>query len=187
MQAILKDAAAIANATSRTLAFRSRSDTIGVYGPDSAWFTAFDGGSYQWLKDDGKGGRNKDARSLLHRHSEYTRNGIGDDRSRFAVCAGCSRFKRCLFEWCSYKLTIPANVPAKDFWSLVVYDPQTRSMLQTDQPYPSKNNERNQDMLVNKDGSKRSGLAQRPPPGRKQTGSKPCRAKAGSCAYFMGH
>ena len=46
----------------------------------------------------------------------------------------------------NYKLTIPKDVPAKDFWSLVVYDPQTRSMLQTEQPYPSKNNERNRDM-----------------------------------------
>ena len=52
-----------------------------------------------------------------------------------------------------YKLTIPADVPAKDFWSLVVYDPQTRSMLQTGQPYPSRNNERNRDMETNEDGS----------------------------------
>ena len=50
-------------------------------------------------------------------------------------------------------MTIPKDVPAKDFWSLVVYDPQTRSMLQTDQPYPSKNNERNRDMQTNADGS----------------------------------
>ena len=53
----------------------------------------------------------------------------------------------------NYKLTIPGDVPAKDFWSLVVYDPQTRSMLQTDQPYPSKNNERNRDLQKNADGS----------------------------------
>jgi len=29
----------------------------------------------------------------------------------------------------TYKLNIPANVPAKDFWSIVAYDPQTRSQL----------------------------------------------------------
>ena len=52
-----------------------------------------------------------------------------------------------------YQITIPGDVPAKDFWSLVVYDPQTRSMLQTDQPYPSKNNERNRDLVKNDDGS----------------------------------
>lgn len=53
----------------------------------------------------------------------------------------------------NYKLTIPADFPGKDFWSVVVYDPQTRSMLQTDQPYPSKNNERNRDLQKNAGGS----------------------------------
>jgi hypothetical protein len=66
----------------------------------------------------------------------------------------------------SYKLTIPANVPAKDFWSLVVYDPQTRSMLQTGQPYPSKNNERNRDMLLNKNGSTTLWFGPEAPPGK---------------------
>ena len=42
----------------------------------------------------------------------------------------------------TYKLDIPANVPAKDFWSLVVYDSQTRSELQTSNPFPSLNNKR---------------------------------------------
>ena len=37
----------------------------------------------------------------------------------------------------TYKLHLPPNIPAKQFWSLVIYDTQTRSMLQTDQPFPS--------------------------------------------------
>lgn len=32
---------------------------------------------------------------------------------------------------------LPPNIPAKDFWSIVVYDNQTRSMLQTDQRLPA--------------------------------------------------
>jgi hypothetical protein len=36
----------------------------------------------------------------------------------------------------NYKLNIPANSPAKNFWSIAVYDTQTRSMLQTDQQFP---------------------------------------------------
>jgi hypothetical protein len=51
-----------------------------------------------------------------------------------------------------YTLTLPPNPPVKDFWSIVVYDPQTRSMLQTDQKYPKKNNS-NDNLVYNKDGS----------------------------------
>ena len=52
----------------------------------------------------------------------------------------------------NYKLNMPANVPAKDFWSIVVYDPQTRSMLQTDQAYPNKNSQKDP-IVYNEDGS----------------------------------
>jgi hypothetical protein len=37
----------------------------------------------------------------------------------------------------SCSLHFPPNIPANNFWSLLVYDPQTRSMLQTDQQFPS--------------------------------------------------
>ena len=51
-----------------------------------------------------------------------------------------------------YRLRMPGDVPAKDFWSVVVYDPQTRSELQTSQPYPSKNSRRDT-LTENPDGS----------------------------------
>ena len=37
----------------------------------------------------------------------------------------------------NYKLHIPANVPAKDFWSVLVYDALSRSELQNGQKFPS--------------------------------------------------
>lgn len=36
----------------------------------------------------------------------------------------------------TYKVTLPKDIPAKAFWSLTLYDNQTRSMLQTPQKYP---------------------------------------------------
>jgi hypothetical protein len=47
---------------------------------------------------------------------------------------------------------LPPNVPAKNFWSLVVYDNQTRSMLQTDQRFPSVSSQ-NPAVQKNADGS----------------------------------
>jgi hypothetical protein len=37
----------------------------------------------------------------------------------------------------TYTLHLPPHIPVKDFWSVIVYDNQTRGMLQTDQRYPS--------------------------------------------------
>lgn len=37
----------------------------------------------------------------------------------------------------TYKLHLPKGIPAKDFWSVTVYHPDSRSLLQTDQSKPS--------------------------------------------------
>ena len=37
----------------------------------------------------------------------------------------------------TYQLRLPGPIPAKDFWSVVVYDLWTRSMLANGQPHPS--------------------------------------------------
>lgn len=52
----------------------------------------------------------------------------------------------------NYRLNLPSNIPAKDFWSVCIYDPQTRSELQTSQPYPAKNSQRDP-LKYNADGS----------------------------------
>ena len=54
----------------------------------------------------------------------------------------------------NYRLTLPAGVPAKDFWSVIAYDPQTRSELQTGQRLPSRNSQNDSSELTyNEDGS----------------------------------
>ena len=51
-----------------------------------------------------------------------------------------------------YRLTLPPDVPAKNFWSVIVYDPQTRSLLQTEDRYPSLNS-LSGSVAANSDGS----------------------------------
>ncbi len=155
MTAILTDAVAVGNATARATSFRNRDDRNALY-PDSQWKTLFGGADYQFLDDDGTGGRNLDARTMFY--YGYTVNtpamvaklvGRG---SQYAVSFADSSGTP--FDGAkNYRLNVPADAPAKDFWSVVLYDPQTRSQLQTGQPFPSKNNKRNADMIVNTDGS----------------------------------
>lgn len=148
MKAILDDAAAVGNATARALAFRTRDPDAYLY-QGRLWKAGFIGGDYRWLVEDGDGGRNIDARTtffyqatvntpamalrLPGRGSQYA---LLNQDSTGAFLDGSRH----------YQLRIPGDVPAKDFWSVVVYDPQTRSELQTAQPYPSKNSRR--DALV---------------------------------------
>ena len=53
----------------------------------------------------------------------------------------------------TYRLNLPKDPPAEKFMSVVVYDPQTRSQLQTSQPFPSKNNTRDKMIVNGDDGS----------------------------------
>lgn len=154
MAALLTDGVAIGNATARSLMFQPQDDTVYVY-PDRLWKTAFVGGDYRWLIDDGEGGRNLDARTyffymatvntpamalkLIGKGSQYAML----DKSKDSAYLNGSK---------TYKLNIPANVPAKNFWSVVAYDTQTRSELQTGQKFPSRNNQRD-DLTQNADGS----------------------------------
>ena len=53
----------------------------------------------------------------------------------------------------TYHLNIPANIPAENFWSIVVYDAETRSMIKNDlQPLPAIRS-LNSDLIQNEDGS----------------------------------
>jgi len=154
MKKILKDSVAVGNATARSIWLRPRLEGAYLY-KNSGWYTGFVGGDYQWLIDGGKGGRWQEARTLFFysatvntpamvlkmvgKGSQYAFNATDKDGNYLDGAK-------------SYKLNIPANVPAKDFWSVVVYDPQTRSELQTSQEFPSKNNKKTK-LLDNEDGS----------------------------------
>ena len=138
---ILSEAAAIGNATARTLSFRHEASDItadaALYA-DSAWFNPFLGG-YRF--EDG-GARLMDGRTAFH----YTYTGVTPAMEIARVGVGSQYGCVCLDTdgdyldgSQTYRLHLPAGVPAKDFWSVMVYDPQTRSMLQTDQRFPGLN------------------------------------------------
>ena len=155
MKKILTDAVKVGNATARTIMFNPRDKRAYLY-PNSSWKTFFIGGDYRWLDLTGEAGRNLDAR--IHFFYQATVNtpamalelpGIGSNY------AGNVRDSdgNLLYGDKNYKVTLPKDVPAKDFWSLVAYDTQTRSELQTkDQPFPSINSKIAK-LDYNKDGS----------------------------------
>ncbi len=154
MEKILSEAVAIANATARAIVFRPRLDGVYLY-PGSAWATPFVGGSYEWLVDGGLGGRNLDARTLFFYAATVNTPAMAmkmvGKGSQYAYAAVDSNGDY-LDGAKSYTLRIPADAPAQDFWSVVLNDSQTRSMLQTGQPFPSKDSKRDA-LLTNADGS----------------------------------
>jgi hypothetical protein len=136
MKGILTEAAAVGQATARTLAYRTRTEEAHIY-PGSAWETAFVGGSYEFLHN---GVRLLDARSFFFFYAtgitpamSTKMVGVG---SQYAAAFVDSKGLR-LDGGKTYRVHLPPNIPVKDFWSLVVYDSQTRSQLQTDQQFPS--------------------------------------------------
>ncbi len=137
MKKILTEAVAVANATARALTFRPRLDGVYYY-PDRHWFTSFPGGSYEFLKQPGV--RNLEGRVLFHYYATGITPamaakmvGVG---SQYAAATTDSEGKP-LDGSKTYKIHLPPGIPARNFWSFVVYDNQTRSMLQTDQQFPS--------------------------------------------------
>ena len=154
MKAILEDSVAIGNATARAIFLRPRDPGAFLY-EGQQWYTPFIGDDYRWLIEDGLGGRNLDARTLFFYCATVNTPamalkmpGVG---SQYALVSTDSEGRYLLGDE-SYSLRIPADVPAKNFWSFVIYDPQTRSELQTDNEYPSINSVRDS-LYENSDGS----------------------------------
>ena len=167
MKKILTEAVAVANATARALFWYERDQSEFLY-EDSYWKRGFVGGNYEFLKDEGMGGRHLDART----HTFYMATVNTPAMAMKLVGAGSQ------YAWGyldangntldgskNYKLNLPKDPPALKFISVVVYDPQTRSELQTGQPFPSKNNARDA-LIENENGSIDLYFGPQPPAGK---------------------
>jgi hypothetical protein len=152
MKKILTEAVAVGNVTARALSMRPRLKEAYYY-PNSAWFATMPGGSYEFLSQPGV--RNLDTRVLFH----YFYTGVTPAMAVKMVGKGSQYAEattdakgKALDGSQTYKIHLPPNVPMKDFWSFTLYDNQTRSMLQTDQRYPSVNST-DKGIVTNPDGS----------------------------------
>ena len=151
MRRILAEAAAVGNATARALVFSTRNPSAFDY-PNSAWQMVWIGNDYQFSPG---GVLDLDARALYF----YMGLGISPAMATKMVGIG-SQYAMANRDAAgqyldgakSYRLHLPGPIPAKDFWSILAYDPQTRSMLQTDQQFPSVSSQK-PDIAINPDTS----------------------------------
>ena len=156
MKKILTDAVAVANGTARALLWYERNDAE-FLAEGSHWKKGFVGDSWEYLRDEGMGGRHLDARTHFYYFATVNTPAMAmklvGKGSKYAWGYLDSKGNY-LDGGKTYKLNLPKNPPVEAFLSVVVYDPQTRSELQTGQPFPAKNNVRDEDTLVyNDDGS----------------------------------
>lgn len=151
MRKILEDAVVVGNATARTLTFAARPEEGFEFYPGSRWQSALFVGGYQFLDpppditphgvvaapSDGARKVNS-ATNFFYMATGITPamcmrlTGIGS-QYLFAMRGSDGEY---LDGGRSYRLTLPPGVPESRFWSVLLYDNQTRSMLQTDQHLP---------------------------------------------------
>jgi hypothetical protein len=151
MRRILDEAAAVGNATSRALMFDARGEEDVDYYPGSAWTNMLFGGGYRFdapipeVTPEGikpypsTGARKLDLRTLFF----YGYTGITPAMAMRLTGLGSQylvAFRDANDEFfngaTSYTVTLPPGIPEARFWSLTLYDNQTRSMLVTPQRFP---------------------------------------------------
>jgi len=152
MKKILTDAADIANAAARAISYFPRDPGNLTFKDSNAWVTAYADKDTTFTRN---GAYRLDPRVLFHfgyicvspamamtvpgKGSDYS---MGMLDSKGNVLDGSK----------TYKLHIPPNPPAKDFWAITMYDTQTRSQLQTDQQFPTLGSQ-DKGIKTNPDGS----------------------------------
>jgi hypothetical protein len=171
MKRILTDAVKLGNAAARSLVWYPRTsgtlEGVQLYpGSDSAWVMAYADKNVFFNGPDGHT-MNTDARAFFHYvytgvtpAMAVTVSGKGSDYGIAFVDADKQPFDGSK----TYKLHLPPNVPVNNFWAVTIYDNQTRSLLQTDQAFPTLGSQ-TKGVKQNEDGSYDIYFAPQPPEG----------------------
>lgn len=153
MKRLLTEAATLGNATARAITYQPRIGGVFIYpDTDSAWTTAYADKNTTFEKN---GAMGLDARVLFYFNATgvtqamaATTVGQGSDYALAYLDAD----KKPLDGAKTYRLHLPPEVPVNNFWAVTLYDTQTRSLLQTDQKFPTIGSQSN-GMTANADGS----------------------------------
>jgi hypothetical protein len=154
LKALLTEAATLADATARAITYHPRIAGVRIYpdDPKSVWSTAFANRNTSF---EAEGAMGLDARVLYYFNAggvtpamATTTPGEGSDYGLAVLDADGEAFDGSK----TYKLTLPKDVPVKDFWAVTLYDTQTRSQLQTSQNFPTIGSQ-TKGMTQNADGS----------------------------------
>jgi hypothetical protein len=153
MQAIMDQAAKEGTAMSRVIAFDCR-DPQARYYPNRKWEKPYVTDNSTFYQNDYI---NLEARTVFH----FTADGITPAMAMEMPEGKGSRYQtaykdsegRPLDGSKVYKLNMPPKVPVALFWSVTMYDPWSRCMIQTSQPYPSVSSQQEPAPTMNADGS----------------------------------
>ena len=164
MKKILTESAKLGSGIVRTIMSKPRDDNFYLYPGESVWINPLVYRKYDFLHE---GARLLDARAAFHFYATgitpaMAAKFIGKG-SQYAI-AYSDKDGNTLDGSKTYKITVPANPPMKDFWSFTIYDNQIRSMLQTDYRFPGIDSNKD-GLLKNEDGSVDVYFGPNPPDG----------------------
>jgi hypothetical protein len=151
MSGILEEAVVVGNATARTLTFAARPEEGFAFYPNSAWESALFVGGYEFIDPppqitpDGPVAAPSDGARKLSSRTNFFYMATGITPAMCMRLTGIgSQYIYAMRDsegeyldgGSNYRLTLPPDIPESRFWSVMLYDRQTRSMLQTDQHLP---------------------------------------------------
>jgi hypothetical protein len=163
MRAILQNAAQIGAGMSRAISYWPRDPEARLYG---SWQNGFVGGSYEFLRN---GARLLDARTMFHYLATVITPAMAHAQPGAGSAYAFTVHDRTgdLFDGAkSYSLHVEPEVPVKNFWSIDIYDTQTRSLIQVESTrYPALGS-LSESLQQNDDGSHDLYVGPAPPAGK---------------------